>query len=472
MKAEQYSFDLRMVETYNVSWGSYSDHVTAMLQELTASNEFADVTLVCADMVIIQAHKLVLSACSKFFQFILKEACHSDSKPIIFLKGIHSTELGHLLQFMYRGETSFPEDTTNSFLNIANELQIKAFSEDPGGNIPSKEMDSVAENAPTAPPALPNVEHLSTLEQNSSYPTINDEEDLSPFAKEFNIELTKDELQDLKYNEEKPIKAIKFNLSNSQKEGEKNHKELKIEERPPVKVDAELMKRLKVKNYCDLCGFKSSIDSRKHIRIHKITKHKYKLCSNCEYIAPDKDKLNEHMKEAHQESSKSSTFIFSKDNSKVKCDKCDFTTKNQRLLSHHTTMKHEEHRRLKQLKDKFTIIEKESSRIYQCKTCEYENPHATNMKRHIETIHLDLTYPCDQCGYMGTRMQSLMHHINTVHEKQLSRSCKQCDEKFIHYEALRAHVDTVHLGISYNCKQCKSTFTRPGNLNKHVRMFH
>ena len=75
-----------MVETYNVSWGSYSEHVANMLQDLTASNEFADVTLVCADMVIIQAHKLVLSACSKFFQFLLKEACNSDSKPIIYLK--------------------------------------------------------------------------------------------------------------------------------------------------------------------------------------------------------------------------------------------------------------------------------------------------------------------------------------------------------------------------------------------------
>ena len=46
----------------------------------------------------------------------------------------------------------------------ANELQIKAFSEDPDENISSTEMDSVTENAPTAPLALPKVGHLNSLE--------------------------------------------------------------------------------------------------------------------------------------------------------------------------------------------------------------------------------------------------------------------------------------------------------------------
>ena len=457
-----------MVETYNVSWGSYSEHVANMLQDLTASNEFADVTLVCADMVIIQAHKLVLSACSKFFQFLLKEACNSDSKPIIYLKGIHSREMSHLLQFMYRGETSFPEDATNSFLNVANELQIKAFSYNSGEKLEENEQNSVTKYESTPPQAIPKVEQLSSISHQ-----LNDKEDLSPLVKDFNIEIAKSETPEKK-DKDKTQNAIAVISTNFPKEGEQNTNKHQVDNLSSAKVkipDVAWMKRLEIKNYCDLCGFKSSIDSKKHIRIHKITKHKYKLCSNCEFIAPDKDILNQHMIEVHSETSKSNSFIVSKTNSNLKCEQCDFITETQRLLKQHTTMKHDGYRRLSQLKDKFVIVEKDNSKLYSCKECEYENPYTTNIKRHIETKHLDMNFQCDQCGYIGTRLQSLRHHINTVHEK-VQRKCTQCDEKFIHYEALKAHVDNVHLGITYDCKQCRSVFTRPGNLNKHVRLFH
>ena len=100
----------RMGDICNVAWNSYSDHVTSMLRELMASNEYTDVTLVCADKVVIQAHKIVLSACSQFFNNILKDTC--ESKPIIYLKGIQSSEINYLLQFVYNGETSFPQDLT------------------------------------------------------------------------------------------------------------------------------------------------------------------------------------------------------------------------------------------------------------------------------------------------------------------------------------------------------------------------
>ena len=454
-----------MGETYNVKWGSYPDHVTSLLHDITDTNEFADVTLVCADMVIIQAHKLVLSACSKFFNFILKAATNSDSRPIIYLKGIQSMEMSYILQFMYTGETSFPRDITNSFLDVANLLEIKAFSDYPEEKHEKNETQMKKDTVTSL--AVPKIEHLTSISSTESLSsrepisaTLDDDENLSPFAKDFNIELRKSEPQEQQEIEIAP------------KEVEQNTLKPQNEDKPKTTVNVSKMKRLKVKNYCDLCGFKSSIDSRKHIRIHKITKHKYKLCPNCEYIAPDEDKLNQHFNEAHKETSDSNTFIFSKSNSKYRCDHCDFTTKNQRLLKQHTTMKHEGYRRLTQLTDKFTIVEKENLRLYSCKECEYENPNATNIKRHIETKHLDMCFPCDQCGYIGTRMQSLRYHINTVHEKLLQHSCKKCEEKFIHYEALRSHVDTVHLGISYDCKQCKSKFTRPGNLNKHVRLFH
>ena len=107
----------------NVSWVPYNDHLRQMLQELKSDENSKDVTLVCDDKLMLNAHKIVLKACSPVFSSILDRLPQANT--IIYLKGIHHQELESMLHFMYFGETTFLEGRISEFLDIAKNLEIK-----------------------------------------------------------------------------------------------------------------------------------------------------------------------------------------------------------------------------------------------------------------------------------------------------------------------------------------------------------
>merc|ERR1719239_1494002 len=63
-----------------------------------------------------------MSAGSTFFQKILKENPHS--KPLIYLRGVKYSELNSVLSFVYLGEASIATANLNSFLALAEELEV------------------------------------------------------------------------------------------------------------------------------------------------------------------------------------------------------------------------------------------------------------------------------------------------------------------------------------------------------------
>jgi len=75
----------------------------------------------------VDAHKLVLSACSPFFRSILRQNPHQH--PLIYLKGVQLAELQAVLNFMYHGEVSVAQDDLNSFLAVAEDLQVKGLTQ-------------------------------------------------------------------------------------------------------------------------------------------------------------------------------------------------------------------------------------------------------------------------------------------------------------------------------------------------------
>ena len=114
-------------QKFNLTWQTFASHAREMFGELLASNQFADVTLVCDDLRRISAHRIVLSACSSVFREILQG--HQAGHPVIYLRGVHHQEMESLLQFMYQAETSFYKDRVNEFLRVAKDLDIKEIAE-------------------------------------------------------------------------------------------------------------------------------------------------------------------------------------------------------------------------------------------------------------------------------------------------------------------------------------------------------
>merc|ERR1712218_348558 len=83
------------------------------------SSQFADVTLVTDDKQLIRAHRNILGACSPVFKNILN-LDSSIANPVIYLRGIQSSEMESIMQFIYQGKTSF-----NELLTVSKNLEIK-----------------------------------------------------------------------------------------------------------------------------------------------------------------------------------------------------------------------------------------------------------------------------------------------------------------------------------------------------------
>merc|ERR1719318_687042 len=110
-------------ETFCLKWNEFETNIREYFRDLREDSFNFDVTLATDDCQQIKAHKIILSAGSKFFNEIIKSADHPT--PFIHLKGINKIELGYVLDFLYNGETNLPQEDLGAFLETAQDLQIK-----------------------------------------------------------------------------------------------------------------------------------------------------------------------------------------------------------------------------------------------------------------------------------------------------------------------------------------------------------
>ena len=114
-------------ESFNLSLQNFEKSASDTFKDMFEDNHFADVTLATEDNRQIKAHKVVLSACSKFFKRILKTNPHQH--PLLYLKGINYLELTSILKFVYKGKTEIDQNVLQSFLDMAKELEIKGLND-------------------------------------------------------------------------------------------------------------------------------------------------------------------------------------------------------------------------------------------------------------------------------------------------------------------------------------------------------
>ena len=117
-----------MSEKFSLKWNDFKSTVSNSFGILRKEKDFFDVTLVSDDERQIPAHKLVLSACSDFFKSILRNNSHSH--PLLYLSGIHSTNLSLILDYIYQGEVQIYQEHLDSFLEVAQKLKIGGLNTD------------------------------------------------------------------------------------------------------------------------------------------------------------------------------------------------------------------------------------------------------------------------------------------------------------------------------------------------------
>ena len=118
-------------ENFCLKWSDFESNISKAFSELKNDEDFCDVTLAC-DGNMVQAHKVILSACSPYFRYLLKSNKHPH--PLLYLKGVKYEEIKSLLDFMYDGEVSIAQDQLSSFLAVAEDLQVKGLAKNQQSN--------------------------------------------------------------------------------------------------------------------------------------------------------------------------------------------------------------------------------------------------------------------------------------------------------------------------------------------------
>ena len=109
-------------EKFCLRWNDFERNISSAFYDFKEEKDFADVTLACADGQI-ESHKVILAASSPFFKRVLKKNPHSH--PLIYLKGIKSSDVEAVLNYMYHGEVNVEEANLSTFLKVAEELEVK-----------------------------------------------------------------------------------------------------------------------------------------------------------------------------------------------------------------------------------------------------------------------------------------------------------------------------------------------------------
>ncbi|XP_034484596.1 protein tramtrack, alpha isoform isoform X4 [Drosophila innubila] len=135
-------------QRFCLRWNNHQSNLLSVFDQLLHAETFTDVTLAVEGQYL-KAHKMVLSACSPYFNALFVN--HPEKHPIVILKDVPYSDMKSLLDFMYRGEVSVDQERLTAFLRVAESLRIKGLTE------VNDDKPTSAESAP-APPQLQRIQ--------------------------------------------------------------------------------------------------------------------------------------------------------------------------------------------------------------------------------------------------------------------------------------------------------------------------
>ncbi|KAK8787548.1 hypothetical protein V5799_022674 [Amblyomma americanum] len=138
-----------------VKWKKHHSNMLAEFWQLLSNEALVDVTLACEGLSL-KAHKVVLSACSPFFQALFVE--NPCEHPIVILPAMRYIDLKAIVEFMYRGEVNVPLDQIAALLKTAETLKVKGLAECTNENKNGGLVTSVDGAADAGPVGTPRAE--------------------------------------------------------------------------------------------------------------------------------------------------------------------------------------------------------------------------------------------------------------------------------------------------------------------------
>ncbi|KAL0109220.1 hypothetical protein PUN28_014364 [Cardiocondyla obscurior] len=151
-------------QRFCLRWNNHQSNLLSVFDQLLHDESFVDVTLAVEGQ-LLRAHKMVLSACSPYFQALF--VGHPDKHPIVILKDVPYVDMRSLLDFMYRGEVSVDQDRLTAFLRVAESLRIKGLTEvnEDKCDLPSITSSLLGGNQNAVAPPPPSLHRINQIGQ-------------------------------------------------------------------------------------------------------------------------------------------------------------------------------------------------------------------------------------------------------------------------------------------------------------------
>jgi len=102
--------------------------ITSSFSGMRSDSDLLDVTVQCGSTPL-QAHRLILSACSAWFREVFRALPSAIQNPVIVLWEATATDMRLLFDFMYNGEVNVKQENLNSFLALAERLQVRGLTQ-------------------------------------------------------------------------------------------------------------------------------------------------------------------------------------------------------------------------------------------------------------------------------------------------------------------------------------------------------
>ena len=135
------SVQVVMEEKLSFKWHDFEANVMSSFGELRDDKDSTNVTLACEDSEF-EAHAWILASCSPFFRSLLKKV-KKHQHPLIYMRGVTGNNLGAMVDFLYQGEAKIFQEDLDSFLLLAEELQLKGLTgNDETHDMPQKQTNS------------------------------------------------------------------------------------------------------------------------------------------------------------------------------------------------------------------------------------------------------------------------------------------------------------------------------------------
>ncbi|KAL1110219.1 hypothetical protein AAG570_008296 [Ranatra chinensis] len=139
-------------QQYCLRWNNHRSNLLTVFDQLLQNEAFTDVTLACEGGTSVKCHKMVLAACSSYFQCLFTEL--PCQHPVVVLKDVGYGEMKAILEYMYRGEVNVAQDQLAALLKVAEALKVKGLVEENTASRKSEEeVNAISTSTGPAPPS-------------------------------------------------------------------------------------------------------------------------------------------------------------------------------------------------------------------------------------------------------------------------------------------------------------------------------